>query len=179
MQERPDVGVADERVPHGGTSGADKMPRTPIAHPLRPWVHWSMAAAAAAIAVQAQEGPRTIWDGVFSAEQAARGRQRYEVSCAYCHRDDLSGGGGDEPGAAPPALTGDDFLAAWANLDVASLIGLTSTTMPYQRPKLDPNTYRDIVSYLLQANGAPAGRAELPTEMDELKRIVIVPKPAR
>jgi mono/diheme cytochrome c family protein len=119
---------------------------------------------------------RTIWDGVFTEEQAKRGKQRYEAACAYCHMDDLSGGGGDEPGLAPPALIGPEFLAAWRDANVAQVVGTIAATMPFERAKLDRQAYVDIVSYLFQTNGFPAGAAELPVAADELKQIAIVLK---
>ena len=32
----------------------------------------------------AQSGP-TVWDGVYDAEQAERGRELYATTCALCH----------------------------------------------------------------------------------------------
>ena len=43
---------------------------------------------------------RTIWDGVFTEEQAGRGQKIYVVSCAPCHKTDLLGDSGT------PALAG-------------------------------------------------------------------------
>ena len=36
-------------------------------------------------------GNKTVWDGVFSEDQARRGRASYNASCATCHRADLTG----------------------------------------------------------------------------------------
>ncbi len=134
---------------------------------------------AAHVGTMVKTQSRTVWDGVFTGEQAKRGRARYEVACAYCHRDDLSGGGGDEPGPSPPALKGADFLVGWSDSSLAELVGTVAATMPFERPKLEPQAYVDIVSYLLQANGMPAGTTELPAEGDKLKRIAIVLKPTQ
>jgi mono/diheme cytochrome c family protein len=131
----------------------------------------------AVIAAQAER--KTVWDGVFTLDQSKRGKARYETACAYCHRDDLRGGGGDEPGVSPPALAGPEFLASWSDTTLAELVGTVATTMPLERPKLEPQAYVDIVSYLLQANGMPAGNAELPAEGEKLSRIAIVLKSAR
>ena len=121
----------------------------------------------------------TIWDGVFSSAQADRGKRSYESACGYCHRDDLSGGGGDEPGIAPPELTGESFVARWSGASMAALLDLISTTMPYQRPKLQSDVYRDIVSYILRVNGAAPGEYDLPARIEDLRAITILTKPAR
>ena len=124
-------------------------------------------------AVAAETGNRTIWDGVFSDAQAERGRASYVMACGYCHMDDLSGGGGDEPGLSPPGLAGLGFLARWRDASVAELAGTIVATMPLERPKLEPQTYVDIVAYLLHANGARPGIEELPVDGERLNGIVI------
>ena len=50
---------------------------------------------------------KTVWDSVYSANQAARGETAYTNTCARCHKASL--GGADES----PALTGSAFLANW------------------------------------------------------------------
>jgi len=48
---------------------------------------------------------RSVWDGVYTEEQAKRGEELYRKECASCHGETLVGGGG----AAP--LTGGTFLS--------------------------------------------------------------------
>ena len=55
---------------------------------------------AVALAAAAQT-PRPIWDGVYTTEQANRGKIAYVEQCASCHGLEL--GGGDET----PALAGE------------------------------------------------------------------------
>ena len=132
-----------------------------------------------AAVVVAQREQTTVWDGVFTDAQAKRGKTGYVIACGYCHRDDLSGGGGDEPGLAPPALAGSSFLASWRDASVAELAGTIAATMPRERPKLDAQAYIDIVSFLLKANGMPAGDWELPLDGERLKGIRITEKTNR
>ena len=47
---------------------------------------------------------KTVWDGVFTAEQAARGQMIYATTCAACHGADLGG-------VNHPALKGEAFLS--------------------------------------------------------------------
>jgi cytochrome c len=119
---------------------------------------------------------KSIWDGVYTEDQAKRGRVTYVERCGYCHRDDLTGNGGDEPGASPPPLKGMPFLNHWRSSTLADLFALVFSTMPKDRPKLDAQAYIDIVSFILQVNGAKAGDSELTAESDKLKDIVISEK---
>ena len=36
---------------------------------------------------------KTVWDGMYSEAQAARGKAAYEAQCAFCHQSDLRGQG--------------------------------------------------------------------------------------
>src|SRR5258708_13609568 len=58
---------------------------------------------------------RSVWDGVYTEEQAKRGEPIYHKECAACHGDLLTGGE-----SAPP-LTGGAFLANWNGLTVGDL----------------------------------------------------------
>lgn len=110
--------------------------------------------------VIAQNDPSgtSVWEGVYSETQAARGKQRYEASCAECHREDLSGG------EARP-LIAPRFWEAWGEDSLNSLFSLMRTTMPQGEPgSLGDQAYLDIVAYILQKNGYPSGRGELTTE---------------
>ena len=91
-------------------------------------------------------------DGVHTARQAENGRAVYVRSCAICHRTDLRGNF-----EAPP-LAGASFLSFWGDRTPQALVERIRTTMPPDRPgRLREQDYLDIVAYLLQANGAPAG----------------------
>ncbi len=110
----------------------------------------------------------TIWDGVYTDEQAQRGMQTYERECAACHLDDLMGDG------IAPALVGSSFFFRWSDLSVGDMYTAIRTTMPQGAPaSLSPSGYADISAFLLQKNNVPAGDEELPTEMDDLEAITI------
>ncbi len=79
--------------------------------PVPPPNHSAEAPAVPAAESQdAAAGGKTIWDGVFTEEQAGRGQKVYAVSCAPCHKTDLLGDSGT------PALAGADFLLALQRL---------------------------------------------------------------
>ena len=46
--------------------------------------------------------------------------------------------------------------------------------MPPSRPaSLGDETYADLVAYILQVNGVPAGDTELPADLDALNQMMI------
>jgi hypothetical protein len=58
-----------------------------------------------------------------------------------------------------------DFLDKWNGKSVGTLVELTRKTMPSDGPgKLSRRQCVDIVSYVLSANGFPAGNAELESD---------------
>jgi mono/diheme cytochrome c family protein len=133
-------------------------------------VHAAGRSTAGDGAFQASSAKRSVWDGVYSDAQAARGREAYEYSCASCHQPDLSG----DPGKDVPALAGEEFTHSWSHHTVQDLFDLTSKQMPQDAPaSLRPQTYLDLVAYLLQSNGFPAGEHELPTHAALLAQIDI------
>ena len=94
--------------------------------------------------------------GVYTADQAAAGRAVYERECAACHQPNLQGSF-----EAPP-LAGESFLRFWGELAPSDLFDRISSSMPPEQPgELGEAAYIDVVAYLLQANGAPAGGAPL------------------
>jgi mono/diheme cytochrome c family protein len=114
---------------------------------------------------------KTTWDGVFTAAQADRGKANFLGGrCGGCHQLDLSGDRG-------PALKGDDFLAHWENGSVNSLFDKIRETMPPNGAnEVTDDAKADIVAFLLQSNGFPAGKTELRAEAETLGIIDIVRK---
>jgi mono/diheme cytochrome c family protein len=47
----------------------------------------------ATVRAQAPAGAKSVTQGVYTAEQAARGKMLYTDNCAACHGDDLAGSG--------------------------------------------------------------------------------------
>ena len=108
---------------------------------------------AAGLAGALAQASTTTLDGVYTAAQAERGHAAYERSCAGCHE------GQDADG---PELTGRAFLDRWREDMLASLFTFITTTMPGNAPgALDERTYADVIAFLLEANGLPAGAREL------------------
>jgi mono/diheme cytochrome c family protein len=102
---------------------------------------------------------RTVWDGVYTAEQAKRGNTLFLGNCAECHGASLQGGAGK-------ALMGDVFWTDWREQTVDALLTYISKNMPFSEDgslagTLSPSTYVDIAAYMLSANDLPAGKQEL------------------
>jgi mono/diheme cytochrome c family protein len=134
---------------------------------------FSMAMLAGAFsAVRAQEGERTVADGVYTDAQAARGAAVYDTACAGCHRADLSGNTG-------PALREQRFAKEFAGKDLKALFAKTATTMPRGAPgSLGDNVYLDIVAHMLKENGFPPGSRELTADaLDGIRVVPGKPKP--
>src|ERR1700719_2111671 len=86
----------------------------------------------------------------YTETQATRGKQQYTQYCAQCHIANLKGAG------TAPTLIGDDFLHDYYS--VGDLFSKVNVTMPGDNVHgLSTDTYLNIIAYLLQANGLPAG----------------------
>lgn len=111
---------------------------------------------------------RSVWDGVYTTEQAKRGSDLYAMECASCHGTDLTGAD-----AAPP-LSGGEFSSNWNGLTVGDLFERVRTSMPANRPgKLTREQNSDVLAFLLSANQFPAGKSELERQTEALKQIRI------
>ena len=116
------------------------------------------------------ESMATIWDGVFSQEQAAEGAAQYELSCSACHSADLRGS------STSPSLVGSGFLFFWQDKPLSELFTTIHTLMPTDAPNsLPTRTYLNILSYILEANEFPAGESDL-LDPAALRRIIITAK---
>jgi quinoprotein glucose dehydrogenase len=127
-----------------------------------------MLIAAVALSMHGSAQSRSARSGVYTEEQANRGKAQYVKSCATCHLNDLSGGG-----TAPP-LVGDLFLSNWLDRTVADLLERFRSTMPQNEPgSLSRETYLDILVYVLQANDYPAGPKKLDDDPEALAHIAL------
>jgi mono/diheme cytochrome c family protein len=117
---------------------------------------------------QTDKASRTVWEGVFTKEQAKRGEGLYAQHCSSCHGPDLAGN--DE--AAP--LTGSAFLSNWDGLTVSDLTERVRVSMPPNNlGRLSRQQIVDILSYVLSVDNFPAGKTELDPKPEMLKQIRI------
>jgi mono/diheme cytochrome c family protein len=108
----------------------------------------------------------TIWDGIYSDEQAASGREVYSAKCSACHGSSLEGGD------VAPALVGDQFNSTWSGTPLSDLFERIRSTMPADAPgTLNRQQVADVLAHLLKSGKFPAGAAALAPDAATLMRI--------
>ncbi len=109
------------------------------------------------------QSARSVWDGVYTEDQAARGQEVFVRGCARCHN--------------VADFTGETFVMGWEASSALDFFSLIQKTMPQDSPgSLPPQEYTDVVAYLFRANMFPAGATELSSEVERLKLIRIEAK---
>ncbi len=104
---------------------------------------------------------------VFTAAQAARGKDVYAAECAACHGGRLSDGNA-------VALSGRTFLQKWSHplVTLDDLFYIVQTTMPKNRGNALPLAdYVAVTAYILEANGYPAGAQSKLASADQRKTV--------
>jgi mono/diheme cytochrome c family protein len=130
-----------------------------------------LALGGSIVALQAQAPAKSVWDGVFTADQAAQGKALFETNCAICHGAQLNGG------EMSPPLSGGMFLANWQGTSVGDLFTRIHTTMPQNDPgSLNNAEVTLVLSYILSFNQFPAGATPLPADEAALGGIGITEK---
>ncbi|MEO7084659.1 MAG: cytochrome c [Gemmatimonadaceae bacterium] len=105
----------------------------------------------------------TILVGVYTGEQAERGREVYASSCRSCH--------------TPVSHTGETFNRWWRGKRLSDLFSFVQVRMPKNDPgSLAAEDVADVVSYLLKMNAIPTGENEMVADADSLKNFKIEPK---
>jgi mono/diheme cytochrome c family protein len=75
-------------------------------------------------------------------------------------------------GGVGPALTGNDFVAAWKGKTVGDLYEKIHTTMPMTAPgTMKPEQVADVIAYMLSVGRYPAGATELASDPAALKAL--------
>lgn len=110
----------------------------------------ALLAGATAGAAQAEgaSGPTSTLDGVYTSGQAVSGGRLFRRDCTMCH--------------VASQFEDGELLRAWRGRSVGDLLEQLRTTMPYDAPgRLRPQQYADILAFLLEMNGYPAGAEAL------------------
>jgi len=125
------------------------------------WVS-SQTSKGSAHAASTPDSPSTL-SGVYTDEQASRGKDVYAGSCRSCH--------------TPASHTGATFNKWWRGKQLSDLFLFVTTRMPKNDPgSLSPDDVADVMAYLLKMNAMPVGKEELPPDPDSLKKIRIETK---
>jgi hypothetical protein len=126
----------------------------------------AIAAQVSSGAREQAAGKKTVWDGVFSAEQAKRGEATYQKECSSCHGGDLNGDG------FAPALAGAEFTNTWNGTSLGDLFERIRISMPPSAPEsVSAQSKVDILSFLLKTSKFPEGKTDLPPQAEALKAI--------
>src|SRR5262245_35452796 len=108
-------------------------------------------------AVAAQS--KTVWDGVYTQQQAERGAVSFTSSCARCHG--ATTGDGDEG----RSVAGERFWKSFRESTVDHLLDYVSRNMPNGAGgTLSAGVYADLVAFILSRNALPPGTSELTKE---------------
>jgi cytochrome c5 len=118
---------------------------------------------------------------VFTSAQAKAGKTAYESTCGICHLSSLKGrvGAPDElpdPDTLPenyqktisgsggyvPPLVGEEFMAKWGPKTAGEFAARIQNAILGFPPKgTNDTTFLALTAYILQSNGASAGKHEL------------------
>ena len=113
------------------------------------------------------QGAQSVWDGVYTPEQAKRGEGLYSQGCLRCHGQDLMGG------EMAPALSDGQFRSNWDGVPVGELFERIRVSMPADSPgSLSRQQYADILAYVFFKGGFPAGTTELATRTEMLQVVM-------
>lgn len=97
-------------------------------------------------------------DGIYSKVQADGAKAQYGKLCADCHP--FSEAGKKKPKDVP--LGGDSFFQNWAGRSVGELATTIALTMPNDGSAVvTEEEALNLVAYILQQNGVPAGKKAL------------------
>ncbi len=110
----------------------------------------------------------TIWSGVYTDAQAAKGAAIYAGGCSDCHGDELEG----DPGDGFPALASPGFMVEWDGQTMADLVRHIHAGIIGNPGDMDPGTAVTLAAFILARNGVPSGRTELSTDAKEEAKIL-------
>ena len=117
---------------------------------------------AAAWKLAAQNGGRTVRDGVYSPAQAARGERLFESICTNCHEI-------TEFTAAGAYLEDVEGQPRWETFEYIS------AEMPEDDPgSLRLEDYADVLAYIFSVYGLPGDATDLAVDRGSLEAITIV-----
>ena len=102
----------------------------------------------------------TSMDGIFTAQQAARGAPLFTDLCQRCH--------------SIQEFTGRTFDAIWAGVPAAALYVRIANTMPLDQPgSLSVSQVSNLMAHILNENGNPSGDLPLEGDLEFLMTITL------
>ena len=95
---------------------------------------------------------------LYTADQARSGEAAYDRTCLECH--------------TKVEFKERPFLFAWEGSSVAQIYTYIAENMPDDGPaSLDESEYLEIMAYILEMNGYPAGSDELTADVERMQDV--------
>ena len=102
-------------------------------------------------------------DSLYTQAQAERGEDSFRETCLSCH--------------SSSEFRGRSFQRDWRGSSLGYLYEEIVYYMPEDNPGgLSTNTYLDIMAYILDQNGFPAGEVELVSDIGAMIEVVLFPR---
>lgn len=112
------------------------------------------------ISACSERQPETTLDGVFTAQQAARGESLFNTHCVRCH--------------SIQEFSGPAYATIWEGSPLVALYTRIANTMPLDQPgSLGTTEATAITAHILAANGMPSGDSPLQGDMEWLSGITL------
>lgn len=139
----------------------------------------TVAQAEATIARLGAAAPRrTVWTGVYTREQAARGLDHIIGACIECHGERLDGAAADPDRKSTPPIARARFLRNWEGRSVLTLFSYVKNLMPPASPGfLSDAQYLEVVAHILAVSNVPPGSAELKPDLAALSVMILTQQP--
>ncbi|HEY0875406.1 MAG TPA: cytochrome c [Vicinamibacterales bacterium] len=123
-------------------------------------VVWVAAFAFTAASAYVAPAQKTTNDGVYTKAQADGAKKQFETICADCHPFTVAAK--KKPKDLP--LGDEPFFDSWSGRPLSEMITLIALTMPNDgSATVTDEEAANLVAYILQQNGYPAGSVPLTT----------------
>lgn len=123
----------------------------------------ALAVASVSGVVAARTQSASANDGVYTTEQAVKGKALYGQVCESCHQ--------------PSKFSGAEFARAFGEKPLSE-IDAAMAEMPMDNPgSLKREEIASLIAFFLEMNKYPAGQTPLNGEADALKAIMVTPRP--
>ena len=132
---------------------------------------WATAVATSAGAAPGAPVQKTTNDGIYTKAQADGARTQFEKLCASCHPFTVAAK--KKPADRP--LGDVPFFESWGGRPLEEMVTLIALTMPNDGSAVvSEGEALNLVAYILQRNGYPAGAK--PLTKDTASAILVRPK---
>ena len=109
-----------------------------------------------------RQGPSTA-DGLYTTDQATKGKELFAEKCGSCHN--------------PEQFTGAEWTRAYVGRPLSEVSGAMAE-MPLDNPgSLTAEEVASLIGYYLSMNKYPLGQTALSGEPEALKAIMVAPLP--